>query len=179
MPKLSIITPVYNTPLSALRSCIASVKAQTFQDWEWCMVDDASPNSKVHAVLRKAAASDPRIRVAFRSANGGIVAASQDALDMATGEFIALLDHDDELHPRRWPRLHNGWPKTSLWTMCIPTRTKLTTRATITTSLKSQHSTPFGWRLKTIAVTSRFSARHYWTTLVGLEKASMVRRILT
>jgi glycosyltransferase involved in cell wall biosynthesis len=100
MPKFSIITPVYNTPLSALRSCIASVKAQTFQDWEWCMVDDASPNSKVHAVLRKAAVSDPRIRVAFRGANGGIVAASQDALDMATGEFIALLDHDDELHPQ-------------------------------------------------------------------------------
>ena len=71
---------------------------QTFTDWEWCLVDDASPNPKVREIMERLARKDKRVRVAFRQANGGIVAASQDALDIATGKFIALLDHDDVLN---------------------------------------------------------------------------------
>jgi GT2 family glycosyltransferase len=74
--------------------------AQTYVDWEWCLVDDASSNPKVREVMERLARKDKRIRIAFRTVNGGIVAASQDALDVATGEFIALLDHDDVLHKR-------------------------------------------------------------------------------
>lgn len=99
MPLFSIVTPVYNTPSDVLQWCIDSVLAQTNTAWEWCLVDDCSTTPQVRKVLAKAARKDARIRVAFRPTNGGIVAASQDALDMATGEFIALLDHDDVLHP--------------------------------------------------------------------------------
>jgi glycosyltransferase involved in cell wall biosynthesis len=99
VPRFSIVTPVYNTPTNVLQACIDSVRSQTFTDWEWCLVDDSSTDARVRKVLDKARKQDPRIRVAHRSANGGIIAASRDALDMATGEFIVLLDHDDELHP--------------------------------------------------------------------------------
>ncbi|MEJ6514506.1 MAG: glycosyltransferase, partial [Acidimicrobiia bacterium] len=99
MPLFSVITPVYNPPIDAFESCIASMLAQTHLDLEWCLVDDASPNAKVREVMERLARKDKRIRIAFRNTNGGIVAASQDALDIATGEFIAMLDHDDTLHP--------------------------------------------------------------------------------
>ena len=98
MPLISIVTPVYNPPLQALRSCINSVLSQSFHDWEWCVVDDCSTDPKVLKLLRKAAQKNKRIRLVERKVNGGIVAASQDGLDISTGEFIALLDHDDELH---------------------------------------------------------------------------------
>lgn len=98
-PRFSIVTPVFNPPIPALKACIRSVKAQTFDDWEWCIVNDASTAPAVRRILERAARSDRRIRVAHRRVNGGIVAASRDAADLATGDFIALLDHDDELHP--------------------------------------------------------------------------------
>jgi len=98
MPKFSIVTPVYNPPASALKACIASMQSQTFKDWEWCLVDDKSSAPHVRKILDKAQRGDARIRISYRQQNGGIVAASQDALDLATGEFIGLLDHDDALH---------------------------------------------------------------------------------
>ena len=85
MPRFSLVTPVYNPPLDALRDFIDSVRSQFFQDWEWCITDDCSPNPGVRRELKKAAARDPRIRLHFRETNGGIVAASQDSLDLATG----------------------------------------------------------------------------------------------
>jgi glycosyltransferase involved in cell wall biosynthesis len=100
VPLISLVTPVYNPPIEALRSCINSVRKQTFQDWEWCIVDDCSTDPRVLKTLHRAACKDSRIRLFIRKTNGGIVAASQDALDMSTGDFIALLDHDDELHVR-------------------------------------------------------------------------------
>ena len=98
MPRFSIVTPTFNTPAAALKSCISSVLKQQFQDWEWCIVDDASTEPHVYRMLSKAARRDKRIRISRRSQNGGIVAASQDAVDMALGEFVVLLDHDDLLH---------------------------------------------------------------------------------
>jgi glycosyltransferase involved in cell wall biosynthesis len=100
MPRFSIVTPVYETPADVLRAMLVSVRAQTFGDWELCLVDDASTSAHVHEILAHAAKDDPRVRVSHRAANGGIVATSNDALAMAQGEFVALLDHDDELHPR-------------------------------------------------------------------------------
>jgi GT2 family glycosyltransferase len=98
-PRFSIVTPVYETPEPVLRAMLRSVRDQTWRDWELCLVDDGSTSPHVGRILRKAAAADPRIRTATRPTNGGIVAASNDALAMATGELVALLDHDDELHP--------------------------------------------------------------------------------
>jgi GT2 family glycosyltransferase len=98
-PRFSIVTPVYNTPAAVLWAMLESVRTQTFGDWELCLVDDCSSEPWVRGMLKSAAREDPRIRVSFREQNGGIVAASNDGLAMAGGEFIALLDHDDELHP--------------------------------------------------------------------------------
>ncbi|HEX7058273.1 MAG TPA: glycosyltransferase [Solirubrobacterales bacterium] len=98
-PRFSIITPVYETPAGVLRAMLRSVRAQSFPGWELCLVDDASKQSHVRRILDEAQRSDPRIHVRRREENGGIVAASNDALAMARGEFIAMLDHDDKLHP--------------------------------------------------------------------------------
>jgi len=99
-PQFSIITPVYNPPIDVLRTTIRSVTRQTIDDWELILVDDLSPDPAVRDVLREAARKDPRIRVIERATNGHIVATSNDGIDAARGEFIALLDHDDLLVPR-------------------------------------------------------------------------------
>ncbi len=98
-PRFSIVTPVYETPAKVLKSMLRSVRRQGFRDWELCLVDDASKAPHVTEILAAAQRRDPRIRVRHRERNGGIVAASNDALEMAGGEFVALLDHDDKLHP--------------------------------------------------------------------------------
>ena len=100
MPRFSIITPVYDPPAEVLRATIASVQAQTYGDWELILVDDRSPSAHVLPILHEAAATDSRIIVLERSVNGGIVAASNDGLARASGEFIALLDHDDTIERR-------------------------------------------------------------------------------
>lgn len=105
MPLFSIVTPVYNTPADVLAAMLRSVRKQRFEDWELCLIDDCSPEPHVREMLEQAAREDGRIRVAGREENGGIVAASNDALAMATGEFIVLLDHDDELHPAALARV--------------------------------------------------------------------------
>ena len=98
-PLFSIVTPVFNPPHDAFEHCIKSVYAQTNQNWQWCLVDDKSTDPSVANRLRQLQVLDKRIVVYFRSENGGIVEASNDALSLATGEFIVLLDNDDELHP--------------------------------------------------------------------------------
>lgn len=98
-PKFSIITPVWNTDPEVLRLAIESVRHQTYPWWELLLVDDGSTSSATLDVLRHYAHVEPRVRVRLRESNGGIVAASNDALAMATGQFVALLDHDDLLHP--------------------------------------------------------------------------------
>ena len=97
-PRISVLTPVYNPPPHVLQETIESVRNQTYGDWELCLVDDCSTDPAIKPLLDAAVASDPRIRVQYRTENGGITAASSDALAMATGEFIALLDHDDLLN---------------------------------------------------------------------------------
>jgi len=98
-PKISIITPVYNTDSKWLVYCIDSVMKQTYDNWELCLADDASTNSDVKKILNKYSKKDKRIKVIYRKQNGHISRASNSALDIATGEFIGLLDHDDELFP--------------------------------------------------------------------------------
>ena len=99
MPRFSIITPVYETPADVLHKMLLSVLGQSYGDWELCLADDASQEPHVREILDRAAARDPRIRVAYGERNEGIVGASNRALAMAQGEFVALLDHDDALHP--------------------------------------------------------------------------------
>ncbi len=98
-PLVSVITPVHNIDEAWLRRCVESVIEQTYDRWELCLVDDASTRPHVAKVLAEYAARDPRIRVRRLERNSGIVAASAAAMAMAKGEFVALLDHDDELSP--------------------------------------------------------------------------------
>jgi GT2 family glycosyltransferase len=105
-PRFSILTPVYETPADVLAAMLASVRRQRFGDWELCLVDDCSSEPHVGQMLERAQREDPRVRVMRRESNGGIVAASNDALAMATGEFVVLLDHDDELHPKALASVH-------------------------------------------------------------------------
>jgi glycosyltransferase involved in cell wall biosynthesis len=96
-PLISVVMPVYNVEEKWLRLCIDSVIAQLYPNWELCIADDASPSPHIRAVLDEYAARDQRIKITYRTENGHISAASNSALELATGEFTALLDHDDEL----------------------------------------------------------------------------------
>ncbi|MGM0767988.1 MAG: glycosyltransferase family 2 protein [Pseudomonadota bacterium] len=96
-PLISVIVPVYNTDEPLLRRCLESVLAQSYANWELCIADDASPEAHVAEVLKEYEACDSRIRVVYRSENGHISEASNSALEIAKGDYVALLDHDDEL----------------------------------------------------------------------------------
>jgi glycosyltransferase involved in cell wall biosynthesis len=98
-PVFSIIMPVYNTPERFLRDAIESVLHQIYPHWELCIADDASTELSVKYLLKEYAEKDSRIKVNFRTENGHISRASNSALELATGEYIALLDHDDLLTP--------------------------------------------------------------------------------
>ena len=95
--RVSVIMPVYETPERWLRQAIASVRAQLYPLWELCIADDASRAPHVRRILEQASREDQRIKIVFREVNGHISAASNSALALATGDFVALLDHDDEL----------------------------------------------------------------------------------
>lgn len=96
-PVISVVMPVYNSDPRYLRKAIESVVAQTYENWELCIADDASGDAEVKLMLQNYATSDPRIKVVFRTSNGHVSAATNSAIELATGEFIALMDHDDAL----------------------------------------------------------------------------------
>ena len=98
-PSISILLPVWNPPVPFLTAALNSVRAQCYADWELCIVDDASTDAAVRACLAHAAASDSRIHLRRRETNGGIANATNDALNGASGEYCAFLDHDDLLAP--------------------------------------------------------------------------------
>jgi GT2 family glycosyltransferase len=98
-PRISVVLPVYDPEPAWLRVAIDSVRSQVYDPWELCIVDDGSSREDVREVIRAYQGSDPRIRVRYHDRNRGISAASNAAMELATGEFIGFLDHDDELRP--------------------------------------------------------------------------------
>jgi glycosyltransferase involved in cell wall biosynthesis len=96
-PLISIIMPVYNTNPVWLVEAIESVKGQIYPHWELCIADDLSLDAAIRPILERYAAEDERIKVIFRTENGHISAASNSAIEIAQGEWIAFLDHDDTL----------------------------------------------------------------------------------
>lgn len=96
-PIISIITPVYNPDTRWLRICLDSVLNQVYPKWELCLADDASDKVKVKTILREYASKDPRIKLRLMEKHLGIAGASNTALRLAGGDFIAFLDNDDEL----------------------------------------------------------------------------------
>lgn len=97
-PTVSILMPAYQSEPWFLSEAIESVRSQVYENWELCIADDASPSPAVQETLSRYA-GDPRIRTVRRERNGGIAAASQSAAELATGELIGLIDHDDVLAP--------------------------------------------------------------------------------
>jgi len=116
-PVVSVILPTFNTHLYHLHRCIDSVMLQHYPHWELCVTDDKSSDDRVRKYLLHAAAREPRIRLAFAEQQGGISAASNRSVADCTGDFIVLLDHDDELHPAALlevARCLNAYPETDL-----------------------------------------------------------------
>jgi GT2 family glycosyltransferase/2-polyprenyl-3-methyl-5-hydroxy-6-metoxy-1,4-benzoquinol methylase len=98
-PLISVIMPVYNVRIDLLESALESVIGQTYDNWELCAVDDCSTDEAVRDTLSRYANRDGRIKADFSEKNGGISAASNRALEMASGEYIALVDNDDAITP--------------------------------------------------------------------------------
>lgn len=98
-PLISVVIPTYDTNIEYLRDCLDSVYAQVYENWEICIVDDASPNENVRRVIQEYADKDSRIKYKFLTANKHIAGATNEAVALASGEFVSLFDHDDLLWP--------------------------------------------------------------------------------
>lgn len=98
-PLMSICIPVYNVEEKWLRRCIDSIQNQYYTNWQICMADDCSTDKKVQKILKEYEKNNSKIDVVYRSQNGHISKATNSALGIARGEFIVLMDNDDELAP--------------------------------------------------------------------------------
>jgi O-antigen biosynthesis protein len=103
-PLISVVMPVFNTDATELEEAIGSVRAQSYENWELCIADDASPEPHVREILNRVAGEDGRIKTIFRTERGGISQNANTALDLASGEYVCFLDHDDTLsrHALAW-----------------------------------------------------------------------------
>jgi GT2 family glycosyltransferase len=99
-PLISVVMSAYQSNAILLREAVASVRAQLYPHWELCIADDASPGEATWGLLTKLAAQDSRIKIVRRETNGGIAAATNSAFELAAGDFVAFLDHDDLLAER-------------------------------------------------------------------------------
>lgn len=98
-PKISIVVPLYKTPEKYLIRLIQSIQAQTYSNWELCLSDGSGENSPIGELLKKQAAKDDRIKVFYSKVPLQISENTNAAMQIATGDFIAFADHDDELTP--------------------------------------------------------------------------------
>ena len=102
MPRISVLMPVYNTKPEHLREAMDSILSQTFTDFEFLILNDCSPNADVEEVVKSYA--DPRIVYAVNEHNLGISGTRNRLLDMAQGEYLAVMDHDDISLPERFAK---------------------------------------------------------------------------
>ncbi len=98
-PKISILVPTYHTPIPLLQEMISSVSMQSYGNWELCIADGSGGDQQLENILKKAAQDDERIKIKILSENKGISENTNEALALATGQYIGLLDHDDILEP--------------------------------------------------------------------------------
>jgi len=96
-PLFSVVMPVCDPPLWMLAEAIESVRSQVYGQWELCIADDASGDDAVRMLIRQEAARDPRIRAVFSTTRSGVSATTNRALSLASGDYVAFLDHDDRL----------------------------------------------------------------------------------
>ena len=98
-PKISIVVPLYKTPEKYLRQLVDTVKEQTYPNWELCLSDGSGENSPLTSFLKKLEAEDERIRVVYNEKQLQISENTNAGIEIATGDYIAFADHDDELTP--------------------------------------------------------------------------------
>ena len=98
-PKLSIVIPAYKTPERYLKEMLQSIKEQTYTNWEVCVADGSPKGESSERVLKKFAELDKRFKYVILGENKGISGNTNAAMDMATGDFIVLADHDDTIPP--------------------------------------------------------------------------------
>jgi glycosyltransferase involved in cell wall biosynthesis len=116
-PLISVVMPVYNADVAWLREAIESVRNQVYPHWQLCIADDCSTVAEVRDLLREYQVLDPRIKVVYREQNGHISEATNSAIDLADGAWMALLDQDDLLSEDalyRVARVINDRPETLL-----------------------------------------------------------------
>lgn len=99
-PVISVLVPIFDTPETILREMLASVIGQYYGRWELCLCDDASPAAHVRRIIAEFADRDDRIKVLHLPENRGVSYATNRALEMASADFVVLLDHDDLLEPQ-------------------------------------------------------------------------------
>lgn len=99
LPVFSIVMPTWNTGRATLLSAVESVRAQTYPHWQLCVADDASTDAATRAAVAQLSDLDSRISVVQLEENRGIAGATNAALELVTGNFVAFLDHDDEIRP--------------------------------------------------------------------------------
>jgi glycosyltransferase involved in cell wall biosynthesis len=98
-PKLSILMPVHDPPVEFLEKAFVSVRGQVYQNWELCIADDGSSDQRVRELLQEWLATDSRVKLTRMDQSVNISLATNAAAELATGEFLLFLDHDDELSP--------------------------------------------------------------------------------
>lgn len=103
-PKVSVLTPIYNTPHKYLREMIESIQNQTFADFEFLILNDSPDNKEIENIVLEYAKHDRRIKYSKNDKNMGITPSRNKLLDMARGEYIAIFDHDDISLPSRLER---------------------------------------------------------------------------
>lgn len=98
-PKFSIVVPVYRTPIEYLKEMVDSVRNQSYGNWELCIADGSEGDKQVQVELEKYCRMDSRIKYRILEKNRGISGNTNAALELATGEYVGLFDHDDILAP--------------------------------------------------------------------------------
>ena len=100
-PKISVLTPIYNTDPKHLREMVESILAQTFTDFEFLILNDSPDNQEIESIVLEYATHDDRIKYFKNDKNIGITLSRNKLLKMATGEYVAIFDHDDISVPTR------------------------------------------------------------------------------
>lgn len=98
-PLISIVIPIYKTPIAILVATLNSVANQSYSNWELCIANGSPENEEIDRVLTNYTSNDHRFKIKNLDANRGIAANTNEAIQLATGEYVGFLDHDDLLAP--------------------------------------------------------------------------------
>jgi GT2 family glycosyltransferase len=163
-PLISVVMPTYNSRSAWLIDAIESVRKQIYPYWELCIADDASTTNTVRPLLERYAKADPRIKVKFRRQNGHISASCNTALELATGEWVLFLDHDDLLSEHALFFVADAIDKKPNTRLIYSDQDKSTSGVEDSTHISSASGTSIFFIRTIWSRTSVSIARMFWTT---------------